>query len=175
LQHFVLLERRAQANVVLEKIFAASANRHFRQHRPWLIDLEGIAHLRIQEIVAGRRGIEGCELILRKSVQQVDPRKPMGIAIVDVGSQAVRRPLGDKRAVAEGGADKIVLAVEAPDPPPDAADILLREEFGANKSGIPLRVDDLVERTRAANRAGGKVIIALRAGKALEMKFLKSV
>ena len=87
----------------------------------------------------------------------------------------MRRHLGDKRAVAEGGADKIVLAVEAPDPPPDAADILLREEFGANKSGIPLRVDDLVERTRAANRAGGKVIIALCAGKALEMKFLKSV
>src|SRR6185295_11698247 len=53
LQHFVLLERRAQANVVVEKIFAASANRHFRQHGPWLIDLEGIAHLRVQEIVAG--------------------------------------------------------------------------------------------------------------------------
>jgi hypothetical protein len=48
LQHFVLLEGCAVANVIVEQIFTPKANRHLRQYGSRLIKLEGVAHLPIQ-------------------------------------------------------------------------------------------------------------------------------
>ena len=68
---------------------------------------------------------------------------------------------------------KIVLAFDAPHPAPNATDVLLGEQLRANEGGVSLRVDNLVKRTRAADCAGGKVVIAFRPGKALEDEILE--
>src|SRR4029453_19522085 len=98
-------------------------------------------------------------------MQQKGADKPVGLPIGEAAPEPVRRHLGDKRAIAESGVHKIVLALDAPDAVPDVADILLGEDLGANEGRILLRVDNLVKRTRATDRAGGKVGVAFRAGK----------
>ena len=86
LQHLVLLEGDAVADVVVEQVFAPEPDGHLGDNARLLAHLEGVAELGIHKVVAGGWRIEGGELVLREGVQQVDPGEPVGIAASPVDS-----------------------------------------------------------------------------------------
>src|SRR6476660_4846024 len=165
LQHLVLLVGDAVANVVVEQVLAPDADGDLRHQTGSALELGGVAELGVEQIVAGRRRVEGGKLVLRESVQQIHARQPVLVAIVDATAQAMRRHLGNVGAVGEDGAHEVVLPIDAPHAAPDAGDVVLGQQLRAVKRGVLLRVDDLVE--LGARSARGEVAIAFRSREAL--------
>src|SRR5258706_7962183 len=113
-QDFILLERRAVADVVVEQVLALEADGHCGHDLTVAFAGYRVAQLRIKEIVAARRRLMRADLVLAERMQQVDPREPGCIAIEEAGAESVRRNAGDVLVSLESGAGKVVLPFDAP-------------------------------------------------------------
>src|SRR5262249_22316078 len=105
-QNLVLQKRDRAANIVIEQICPVEAHReglHLAQGTPD----KGlcIADLSPEVVVSGGRGFIGCDVIVRKGVQQVDAGEPVRIAPEKSSAYAHRRNTRDVGAIGKRRTD----------------------------------------------------------------------
>ena len=133
------------ADVLVQQVVADEPDRHFPRAEPGWIELRPVTDLRLQQIIArGRCLADRGDIVLRESVQQVDPRQPVGIAPEQAAADSYRRNARNIGAVAEGRAYHIELVLDAPDAAVERPDVQLALEFAATESGVTLRIDRLL-------------------------------
>jgi hypothetical protein len=78
-------------------------------------------------------------------MQEIDTRKPVGVTVVEAAADTLRWNTRHVGAVGEGGADNVVLPLDAELTGPYGQHIVLELEFTATEGRITLRIDRLVE------------------------------
>src|SRR5205823_1142219 len=80
-QNLVLVVRHAVANILVEKIVADHADGELLEAEIGGLELRRIADLGLEQIVSwSRRLADHRNVVLRKRVQEVDPRDPVRVA-----------------------------------------------------------------------------------------------
>src|SRR5690242_18623732 len=173
-QHLVLGVGDAVADILIEKVRAGEAERHFAQVvTTGLCYFARVTDLGAKVVIAWRRRLaDWGDIVLREGVQKPHARQPRIVAPVDSAADAHGRNARHVRAVCECRADDVELAFNAEKSVAERHDIPLALEFTAAEDGIGLRVERFVEIAHA--RATRAVLIAGIAGQLPEYESVET-
>src|SRR5262245_5731928 len=128
-QNLILGKGYRVADVLVQQIVADEPHIHLPCAEPGWIELCLVADLRLQQVVARRRGLgDRRDVVLRERVQQINSRKPVGVTIKHATAQPLRRNAWHVGSVVEGRTHDVILALDAPNAGPDRHHVVLELE-----------------------------------------------
>ena len=130
-----------------------------------------VADFHLEQIVAGGRRLVERKIALPEGVQEAHADEPVVVAPIGAAAQPHGRNARHAAAVVEGGADEIVLAVDAEDAGRQRYEIPLPGDLAAAEGRVALRIERLNE--LGLHAAGRECLAAEDPGRLLEDEVLE--